>query len=364
MPVYIPNLRQNLQVPDIFIIILVVIALVVGIISINSSRKSRNIPTQSDRPSEETVRWITNIQNEIIDKKLNTTIEDLNERINGNLKVMQERMDGIQKQVESDTKDIASKYTTKRLQEDSVSRKEFETLKEKVDRLPGDDEIVEQMNYLREFFGNTNDPKVYYWKCEIFKLMKSGALVLETLNRPDLPKSSIKSFLNYLKNHEAVSVSRTDAYHLNPEFVWLYGYIDRPDMLQKMLSDTVVQEKQYQEYLKCNLELIEPGMGAWIEQYKIEDSPIDIMCIDKNGKSVGIELKYPKAVKKDWKQITAYGKKYVDDYMDHDARFLVVAPKITDDLKTVLQNDGIEYVEVPYKSDEPPTPHGTLPKGF
>jgi len=75
---------------------------------------------------------------------------------------------------------------------------------------------------------------------------------------------------------------------------------------------------------------------------------IDFICRDSNGKAVGLELKYPAASTSAKRQISGYKKDYEEKTGRSDSRFILIAPKIPENLKQLLVDDGLEYKEIEF----------------
>ena len=84
------------------------------------------------------------------------------------------------------------------------------------------------------------------------------------------------------------------------------------------------------------------------EQYEVDSGRIDILCSDKNGKDVGMELKYPAASNEVIGQILRYMEGYKRKNDIQGMRFFLVAPKISDKLKGLLLSSNLEHREISF----------------
>lgn len=131
-----------------------------------------------------------------------------------------------------------------------------------------------------------------------------------------------------------------------PEFEWILSYIDNPDWLQKRLEGTIKKEREYQKFIRDNLNLVEEGLLLEQEQYELDTGKIDFICRDSDGRAVGLELKYPSAATTVKRQLQGYKNDYEQKTGRNNARFILVSPKIPENLKLLLVRDGLEYKEV------------------
>ncbi len=256
------------------------------------------------------------------------------------------------------TQDLMIKTATEKLTEhaknhliqNSVSRTEFERLKERIEKMLGADEVAERMEVLAALF-DPSDIKRLNWQCKLIKLL-SGGLAPEAeedlIIAEGIPITSAEKFLKNLASAGISEIRRVSAFYLHPEYEWIYSYIENPDWLQKRLESTVKKEKEYQQYIKNNLNLIEEGLLLEHAEYVLATGRIDFICRDSNGKTVGLELKYPMASPRVKRQILGYKNDYEQKTGRTDSRFIIVAPKIPENVKTLLVSDGFEYREIDF----------------
>ena len=232
--------------------------------------------------------------------------------------------------------------------EKGVTRDEFDSLKGRLEKIIGSDESAERMKMLSGIF-NSTQTRVLNWQCQMIKLLKGGLAPdaeADLIVSSGIPIGPCKEFLKKLDDAGVATKKEISAYYVNPEWEWIFSYVDNPDWLQSRLGGSVVKEKDYQEFVKHNVRLIEEGMLLKTAEYSLDTGRLDLLCTDANGTHVGVELKYPSASKKDKRQLAGYKSDY-ESKTRESTRFMLVAPSIPDDLKESLKKDGLEYREIP-----------------
>ncbi len=237
------------------------------------------------------------------------------------------------------------------IKENSVDRDEFNNLKQRIEKLVGSDESSERIDILASLFDSLQI-KVLNWQCGLFKLLRGG-LAPEAeedhMVAKGIPLTPGIKFLKKLDEQGIADLKQVNAYYLNPEYEWIYSYIDNPDWLQKRLEDKVKKEKDYQQYIQNHLSKIEDGLLLEEAEYQLATGKIDFICRDKDGNAVGLELKYPVATTTVKRQLAGYKTDYQQKTGSTNARFILVAPKIPDKLKSLLTEDGLEYFEIDFE---------------
>ncbi len=243
-----------------------------------------------------------------------------------------------------------TEHANTHLVENSVTRKEFENLKERIEKMLGADEVAERMEVLSLLF-DSSLIKTLNWQCKLIKLL-NGGLAPEAeedlIVSEGIPKSSCDKFLKKLNAAGITETRQISAFYLLPDYEWIYSYVDNPDWLQKRLGGTIKKESEYQQYIKNNLNLIEEGLLLEKSEYELATGKIDFICRDSEGRAVGLELKYPAAATGVKRQILGYKHDYEAKTGRTDSRFFVIAPKIPENLKTLLVSDGFEYREIDF----------------
>lgn len=276
----------------------------------------------------------TNIAEQMNKFRLGTT-EDLNKTRDEMIKSATEKL---------------TEHANNHLIQHSVSREEFENLKNRIEKVLGADEVAERMKILSLIFDSTQI-KTLNWQCRVIKLLNGGLAPdaeEDLIVTHGIPKSSCEKFLKKLTELGISESKKISAYYVTPDYEWIYSYVENPDWLQQRLGTTVKKESEYQQYIKDHLNLIEDGLLLEKAEYELATGKIDFICRDSSGKAVGLELKYPSAATSDKRQISGYKKDYEEKTGRTDSRFILVAPKIPENLKLLLVSDGLEYKEIDY----------------
>ncbi len=276
----------------------------------------------------------TNIDDQMDKFKLGTT-EDLHNTKN--------------EMIKNATQQITEHANT-HLIKNSVSRKEFENLKDRIEKMLGVDEVAERMEVLSLLFDSSN-LRTLNWQCKLIKLLNGGLAPdaeEDLIASEGIPISSYDKFLKKLTATGITETKKISAFYLLPDYEWIYSYVDNPDWLKNRLDGTIKKESEYQEYIKNNLNLIEEGLLLEKSEYELATGKIDFICRDSEGRTVGLELKYPSASTGVKRQILGYKNDYETKSGRTDSRFFVIAPKIPENLKTLLVSDGFEYREIDF----------------
>lgn len=245
-----------------------------------------------------------------------------------------------------------TEFADNHIKETSVSREEFENLKQRLDKLSGGDESTERISMLSLLF-DSSQIRVINWQCDLFKLLRGGLspeAEEDHMVSKGIPMTNGIKFLKKLNEFGVVELKQVQAYYLDPEYEWIYSYIENPDWLQKRLEDKIKKERDYQSYIQNNLKLIEEGLLLEEAEYQLATGKIDFICRDKAGNAVGLELKYPGAATSVIGQLMRYKKDYEQKTGNFNTRFILVAPKIPDNLQKLLINDGWEFREIDFKN--------------
>ncbi len=252
--------------------------------------------------------------------------------------------------IQNATEEI-TEFAGNHIKENSVPREEFENLKQRMEKLVGSDESIERINLLASLFDSLQI-KVLNWQCGMFKLLRGG-LAPEAeedhMVSKGIPMNTGIKFLKKLSEQGIADLKKVNAYYLNPEYEWIYSYIDNPDWLQKRLEDKVKKEKDYQRFIKNNLNLIEDGLLLEESEYQLATGKIDFICRDSNGKTVGLELKYPAAQTTVKRQLLGYKSDYEQKSGNNNTRFMIIAPKLPEKLKDLLTREGLEFKEIDFE---------------
>ena len=241
-----------------------------------------------------------------------------------------------------------TEFAGNHIKENSVDKEEFDNLKQRIEKLVGTDESSERVDILATLFDSLQI-KVLNWQCGLFKLLRGG---LSPESEEDhmiargIPMTPGIKFLKKLEEQGIADSKKVNAYYLNPDYEWIYSYIDNPDWLQKRLVDKVKKEKDYQQFIKNNLGQIEDGLLLEESEYQLATGKIDFICRDTTGKVVGLELKYPAASTTVNRQLLGYKADYERKTGNKNTRFMIIAPKLPEKLKDLLTEEGLEFREI------------------
>ena len=241
------------------------------------------------------------------------------------------------------------KTATDHLSQNSVSREEFEKLRARIEGMLGVDELAERMDILSGIF-ETSKLSTLNWQCKLIKLLNGGLAPdaeEDQLRSQNIP-ASFGKFLDKLLENGLIEERQIHGYYLLPDFEWIYSYVENPDWLKNRLEGRVKKEREYHEYIKNNLHLIEEGLMLEQDEYELATGNIDFICRSSTGQVVGLELKYPAATTAVKRQIQGYKNDYEQKTGRSNTRFLVVAPKVPETLKILLVQDNLGYVEVAF----------------
>lgn len=236
------------------------------------------------------------------------------------------------------------------IESNSVSRDEFNGLKDRIESVLASEEIAERLELLGSLFDSSNI-RTLVWQCKIIRLTQNGLAPdaqEDILMQQGIPLATGKAFLKRLVEKGVVNAKKVESYNLIPEFTWLSTYAEDPDTLQHSLQNYVKKEQEYQKHVRDNVTTIEDGLIVVAEQYGVDSGRIDILCRDRNGFDVALELKYPAANNEVIGQTLRYKEDQKRRTGNGHMRFLVIAPKISAKLKDLLTSNTIEYKEIPF----------------
>lgn len=239
-------------------------------------------------------------------------------------------------------------FANSHVTQNSVTREEFENLRQHIEKMLGSDEIAERMEILSSIF-DSSQIRTLNWQCKLIRLLRGGLAPdaeEDQLVAEGIPKSSYEKFLKKLAEIGIAESKKVNMYNVMPDFEWIFSYTDNPDWLQKRLEGGIKKESEYQKYIRDNLNLIEEGLLLEQEQYELATGKIDFICRDSSGRAVGLELKYPASATTVKRQIQGYKNDYEQKNGRTNSRFILVSPKIPENLKLLLVQDGLEYREI------------------
>ena len=91
----------------------------------------------------------------------------------------------------------------------------------------------------------------------MIKLLKGGLAPdaeADLIVSSGIPIGPCKEFLKKLDDAGVATKKEISAYYVNPEWEWIFSYVDNPDWLQSRLGGSVVKEKDYQEFVKSGIQ--------------------------------------------------------------------------------------------------------------
>lgn len=276
--------------------------------------------------------------------------QDIIGRIEALKRLSSEEIEQVRRDIislsEQRSMEIASSY----LKETTISKDEFNKLKEIVVKLGGREELSERLEVLSQIL--STDLRVLTWQIRLFRLVEQGLAPEaeeDLLLSNGIPVGTGKSFLKDLLKLNIVDSKRVESYWLNPEYLWIMGYLTDPDGLKRQLENFAKKEEEYQKYIRGNLNQIEEGLIVISEQYKVPTGKIDIFARDKNGNDVLIELKHPSASSSAIGQLLKYREDYRKMSKNEQVRCILVAPQIPERLRSTLEQNQMEYKEIPFE---------------
>ncbi len=349
-----------LQSEPFGLIVAILLILVIIIISIaiwRSKKKTNNQNSEYD-PNIKFAQTLTDVPTKQEVATIKEEIIKLREfQDKQKLEIIQ-YLEGISEKNAKEGKEKIDEQIIKSLEESgSATRAEFEKLVARVNRIIPDDSNTQKIIDLANIF-DSKKQSVITWKCKLLKLLRNGVspdIDEERFARESIPSGSVLSFLKKLVTDGIVNKNQIDSFSLNESHEWIYSYIDNPVWLKEQIEEMnlVKKEKEYQKWLKDNLEKIEPGLLKEEREVIMEGTgTIDFLCRDVDAKPVGLELKYPKAAKRDVKQLMAYAEEYRGKADGTNFRGMMVAPEIVPDLRDTLEQYNLEWKEVPFDTSD------------
>jgi len=231
----------------------------------------------------------------------------------------------------------------------AITRVEFERLRETVAKMGGREEAFERLEILQHVF-DTTDLRVLSWQCKLIHLVASGLapeVEMATMVAAGIPVGGVKDFLKKLHSHGIVESRKVESFWLVPEYEWLPEYAKEPSWVKHQLEDSVKKEKEYEDYVRKHIGPVEDGLIVISEQYELPSGRVDTFARDKTGRDVCVELKYPGATSAVLGQILKY-RQDIHVKTGQDPRCIVVAPRISDKVKRLLDQNNMEYRELSF----------------
>ena len=305
----------------------------IGKIDEIASMKQDMITLETNITDANNLKNITNYEN--LEKMINTRLENVSEEI--------------------------EKITDDKISNDVVVKDEFYELKNRVNKFLGNND---NESYILDLFEiiNSDNIKTIQWKCELLNFIKDGYVpeIHSNVIKGNGSVSSRDKFIKLLQDKNIIVSDEVEIHRINDEEYWMFEYTKNPFQLKTQFEKLKIREKEYQKFISKNVELVEPGLKVVKREYQLSTGPIDFLCYDKDGKEVGLELKYPKAQSKDVRQLDGYLDEYrrAKEY-SHKIRGILVAPKISPKVIEKLLEYGLQGKEVQF-IEENSNEHTTL----
>jgi len=353
----------QVEMVEILALIIIVLIIIIPAVVLLSRRKTK--PTD-DSSLHLFQQQIDNMKNEYGKRFEDMPSEDMVRELKGRMEVLtgwsirsrdednRERLekitDGIE-ELKKDGKEELLEFAKKVISESTITREELEDIERRLDKFVGDDTKEENLKFLSELFDSKKQSTIN-WKCNLIKLLRIGIapkVDIAKFVHENIPTDTANIYLKKLVERGIVYKEEIDSFYINENYEWMYSYIDKPAWLKEEFERRdleAVKEKDYQTWLKNNLEKVESGLLKEQKESRMETGTIDFLCRDKEGKLVGLELKYPKASKANAKQLIAYATEQRKIAGGENFRGIMIAPTIPDSLKELLSDHKLEYKEI------------------
>jgi len=230
----------------------------------------------------------------------------------------------------------------------TITKDEFERLREMVVKLGGKEEEYERIELLSGLL-DTSDIRVLTWQCKLINLLEGGLAPEaeeDTMLSLGIPLGTAKRFLKQLEETQVIASKKVQLYWLTPEYSWLTMYTKEPQWLRERLEILVGKEAEYQKYIRRNLENIEEGLVVISEQFELPSGKVDIFARDVKGRDVCTELKYPIATSAVIGQLLKYREDQKVRSGGISPRCILVCPTVPDRLKVLLEKHSMEWHEI------------------
>ena len=353
----------QVEMVEIFALIIIALVIIISAVVFLSRRKAK--PTD-DSSLLLFQQQIDNMRSEYGKKFEDIPSEDLVRELTGRMKILREwsiksrdddnreRLEKITEgidELKKDGKEELLEFAKKVISESTITREEFQDIERRLDKFVGDDAKEENLKFLSELFDSRTQSTIN-WKCNLIKLLRVGVapkVDIAKFVHENIPSDTANNYLKKLEKRGIVYKEEIDSFYINENYEWMYSYIDKPAWLKEEFERRdlmALKEKEYQIWLKNNLERVEPGLLKEERESTMETGTIDFLCRDIDGKPVGLELKYPKASKADAKQLIAYAIEQREKTGGENFRGIMIAPTIPDSLKKLLSSHELEYREI------------------
>lgn len=263
-----------------------------------------------------------------------------------------ELLNNTEKRILKETTEKIMTQTTQHIEDTSVNKEDFDRLKSRIETLIGAEIDATRLHHLREIFGDTSRKDVLTWKCKTINLLKGGLAPVaeeDTLVTEGVTITKARKFLKDLRDMGVVTEKKIESYWLNDDFHWLNKYMNDVELLVHRIEQSVKNEKNYEIYIKDNIDEIENGLIFQEQQYSIDsENRVDLVYRDKAGSRLFIELKYPQAKQTDKFQLVRYRETILAKDGIPSDRFMLVAPHIPEITQESLATDNFEFKEITF----------------
>ena len=243
--------------------------------------------------------------------------------------------------------------TDEKINNDLVVKDEFYELKNRVINFLGNDDSDSKILNLFDII-NSDNLKTIQWKCDLLNILKEGYVpeIHSGSLKGRFSESSAKKFIQLLQEKNIVVSDEIERHLIADDEYWIFDYTKNPSQLKIQFERLKIREKEYQEFIGNNVELVEPGLKVVKREYRLSTGPIDFLCMDKDGQEVGLELKYPRAQSKDVRQLDGYIKEYSNaQNYSHKIRGILVAPEISKKVEENLSKYALYGKEVKFNQE-------------
>jgi len=275
--------------------------------------------------------------------------QDILGRIDALKRLSSEEIEQVRRDITSLAEQRSMDIASSCVKEMTITKDEFDRLKETVVKLGGREEVSERLELLYQVF--STDLRVLTWQCRLLKLAEGGLAPdaeEDLMLSHGIPIGTAKTFLKNLLMLNVLTRKKVESYWMNPEYLWIMSYITDPDGLKRQLENFAKTEQEYQKYVRENISLVEDGLIIISEQYKVPTGKIDIFARDRTGNDVLIELKLPSASSAAIGQLLKYREDYKKKSESEKIRCILVAPQVPDRIKHSLEQNQMEYREIAF----------------
>lgn len=274
--------------------------------------------------------------------------EDIVTRIESLKRLSSEEVQKIREDIVQLAEQRSVDAAVNHVREVTITRDEFERLREMVVRLGGKEEEAERIELLAKIL-DTADIRVLTWQCKLIHLLEGGLAPEaeeDAMLASGIPLAAGKRFVKSLEELRIVASKRVQSYWLTPEYSWIMAYTREPEWLKERLEGLIEKESEYQKSIRQNLERVEQGLVVVSEQFELPSGKVDIFCRDIKGQDVCIELKFPVATSSVVGQLLKYREDQKARAGGVVPRCILVCPTVSEKLRALLEKNSMEWREL------------------